>query len=72
MLSVTRKVGEYIKIGDDIIVVVQRRGKGGVRLGIVAPKDVKIWRGDEPLELPKKKRKKKKPGRQKSGRGDGS
>lgn len=68
MLSLTRKVGEYFTIGDDITIVVQRRAKGGVRIGIQAPKELKIWRGDEPLEMGKKKRRKK---RGRNGRGGG-
>ena len=44
MLVLTRKVGETIVIDDDIeITVVQVKGKQ-VRVGIKAPKDVKVHR----------------------------
>ena len=44
MLVLTRKVGEGIIIGDDIrITVVEVKG-GGIRLGIEAPAEKKIYR----------------------------
>lgn len=44
MLILTRKIGEVIRIGDNIeISVVDVRGKQ-VRLGITAPKEVKVLR----------------------------
>jgi carbon storage regulator len=44
MLVLTRKTGEGIIIGDDIkITVVELKG-GGVRIGIDAPRDMKIHR----------------------------
>jgi carbon storage regulator len=44
MLVLTRKQGEGIIIGDDIrITVVEIKG-GGIRLGIEAPPDQKIYR----------------------------
>ena len=46
MLVLSRSRNETIKIGDDVeIVVVQVKG-GGVRLGITAPKEVTILRGE--------------------------
>ena len=46
MLFLTRKIGEVIHIGSDInITVLDIRGKQ-VRLGIEAPKDVKILRDE--------------------------
>jgi len=44
MLTLTRKVGETIRIGDDIEIVVKEIRKNQVRIGIVAPKHVKIYR----------------------------
>jgi len=44
MLTLTRKVGETIRIGDDIEVVVKEIRKNQVRIGIVAPREVKIYR----------------------------
>ena len=46
MLTLTRKVGEIIRIGDDIQVVVKEIRKNQVRIGIVAPRDVKIFRDE--------------------------
>lgn len=45
MLVLTRKVGESIRIGDDIVVHV-RRINGSVRLAIDAPRDTNIVRAE--------------------------
>ena len=44
MLTLTRKVGESIRIGDDIQIVVKEIRKNQVRIGINAPKDVAVHR----------------------------
>lgn len=44
MLVLTRKVGERINIGDEIIVRVVDINRGNVRLGIEAPGNVSIYR----------------------------
>lgn len=44
MLVLSRKVGERLLIGDDIVVVVVRVRDGVVRLGIDAPKEIAIAR----------------------------
>ena len=44
MLTLTRKVGESIRIGDNIQIVVKEIRKNQVRIGIVAPREVKIFR----------------------------
>jgi len=44
MLVLTRKVGEGIRIGDDITIILIEMKGGGVRLGIEAPSAVKIHR----------------------------
>ncbi len=46
MLILRRKVGEKIVIGDGITVVVNRVSGGRVTLGIEAPTDVHIVRGE--------------------------
>lgn len=46
MLSLGRKVGEKIIINNNIVITVIGIGRGRVRIGIEAPKDVKIWRGE--------------------------
>jgi len=44
MLVLSRKVGEKIMIGDNIVLeVVDIRGNN-VRLAVTAPKDVQVWR----------------------------
>ena len=44
MLVLTRKVGDGIRIGDDIIIKVVELKGGGVRIGIDAPLNTKIYR----------------------------
>lgn len=46
MLTLTRKVGEIIRIGDDIQVVVKEIRRNHVRIGLLAPKSVKLYRGE--------------------------
>jgi carbon storage regulator len=44
MLVLTRKIGEGIILGDNIKVTVIELKGGGVRLGIEAPSEMKIYR----------------------------
>jgi carbon storage regulator len=44
MLVLTRKVGERILIGDNIVVQVVEFNRGSVKLGIEAPETVSIFR----------------------------
>ncbi len=46
MLVLGRKVGERILIGDDVVVTVVSVSKDGVRVGIEAPRDVRIHRAE--------------------------
>jgi carbon storage regulator len=46
MLVLTRKLNEKIHIGDSIELVVLSIDKGRVRLGIAAPSDVPVHRGE--------------------------
>ena len=56
MLVLSRKVGERILIGDNLAVKVLGIRKGRVKLGIEAPEDVRVLRGEldpEPEGRPK-------------------
>ena len=44
MLVLSRKPGDQILIGDDIVITVVRLGPNTVKIGIDAPKDVGILR----------------------------
>lgn len=44
MLVLSRKPGERIFIGDDIVITIVRIGPATVRLGIEAPKEMNIAR----------------------------
>lgn len=46
MLVLTRKLGETIKIGDDVEIMVVQIGTHKVRIGITAPKDVNVDRSE--------------------------
>lgn len=46
MLVLTRKLGEAVEIGDDIRITVTDLVNKGVKLGIEAPKSVKIVRAE--------------------------
>jgi carbon storage regulator len=46
MLVITRREGETIHVGKDVkIIITQVRG-GKVRVGVEAPKETLIWRGE--------------------------
>lgn len=44
MLVLTRKQGEQILVGDDIVITVLESRRDGVRIGIDAPRGLKIQR----------------------------
>jgi carbon storage regulator len=44
MLVLSRKLGEKIMIGDDIVITVVDIDRGKIRLGITAPKEVPVYR----------------------------
>jgi carbon storage regulator len=48
MLILTRKVGEKVRIGPDIVLTVLEVESYRVRLGIEAPRDVKVLRAELP------------------------
>ncbi len=48
MLVLSRKAGDEIIIGDDIRVVVSQISGGRVSIGIQAPRDIHIVRGELP------------------------
>jgi len=44
MLVLTRKIGERVIIGDDVVITVLEARNDKVRLGIDAPADVPVYR----------------------------
>lgn len=46
MLVLTRRVGESVVIGDDVVVTVLEVRSDGVRLGIDAPRHVRVHRSE--------------------------
>jgi carbon storage regulator len=51
MLVLTRKAGEQIRIGEEITITVVRTKGKAVRLGIQAPAEVSILRGELAFEI---------------------
>ncbi|WP_286871828.1 carbon storage regulator [Spongiibacter sp.] len=50
MLTLTRRPGETIEIGDDIVIHINRIRGNQVSVSIDAPDDVDIWRGEIGVE----------------------
>lgn len=46
MLVLTRRVGESVVIGDDVVVTVLEVRSDGVRLGIDAPRHIRVHRSE--------------------------
>ncbi len=44
MLILTRKVGESINVGDNIVIKVVESSRGSVRIGIDAPREITVLR----------------------------
>jgi len=53
MLILSRKVGEEIILGNDIVIKISQISKGNVKIGIEAPKDTLILRGELKDEIQK-------------------
>jgi carbon storage regulator len=51
MLVLTRKVGERIRIGDEIVVTIVRIQNDKVRVGVEAPKHVAVHREEVAVEI---------------------
>ena len=51
MLVLSRKVGERIMIGDNVIVTVVNNSRGSVSLGIEAPREVAVNREEIAAKL---------------------
>lgn len=45
-LVLSRKVSETIKIGDDVTVTIEQVAGGRVKVGITAPRSVRVLRGE--------------------------
>lgn len=46
MLVLTRKRDEMIQIGDNIVIKILKTGKGAIKIGIDAPGNVRVIRGE--------------------------
>ncbi len=46
MLVLSRKLGEVIRIGDNIVLTIVEIDSGKVRIGIQAPRDVPVHRAE--------------------------
>ncbi len=46
MLVLTRKPAETIQIGNNIVIKVIRTGNGSVKLGVEAPQEIRVMRGE--------------------------
>jgi carbon storage regulator len=46
MLVLTRKVDERIQVGKDVVITIVRVRGGAVRVGIEAPKEVRVKRSE--------------------------
>ncbi|QGQ24036.1 carbon storage regulator [Gimesia benthica] len=46
MLVLTRKRDEVIQIGEDIVIKILKTGKGAIKIGIEAPGNVRVIRGE--------------------------
>lgn len=56
MLLLTRKLGEQIRINDDVVItVVDIKRDGEVRIGIEAPRDVPVHRAEVWEEIKRNK-----------------
>lgn len=51
MLVLTRRLGESILVGDDIVVTVLELGRDQVRIGISAPRSVSVHREEVYQEI---------------------
>ncbi len=51
MLVLTRKQAETIHIGEDIVIKVVQTGRGSIKIGIEAPKAVRVLRGEVAEEV---------------------
>jgi len=55
MLVLSRKLGERIVIGDDIVITIVKIDRSQIRIGIEAPQDVPVYREEiAPLRVEKK------------------
>ncbi len=51
MLILTRKSGERIRIGNDILIQPMKTAKGKVKIGIIAPESIPIYREEIYLQI---------------------
>jgi len=56
VLVLSRKIGERIRIGDNISVTVVKIGHGGVRIGVEAPPELAVIREELAEEIERAER----------------
>lgn len=57
MLVLSRKLGEKIVVGDNIVITVVKIDRNQIRIGIEAPQDVSVYREEiAPMRIEKKSR----------------
>ncbi len=55
MLVLSRKLGEKIVVGDNIVITVVKIDRNQIRIGIEAPQDIPVYREEiAPLRVEKK------------------
>jgi len=54
VLVLSRKPGERIMLGDDIVVQVLQISGNSVRIGVEAPRSLRVWREEVWVELDRK------------------
>lgn len=52
MLVLSRKIGETIRVSDDIVITVTKIGPNSVRIGVAAPDATRIVRGELVEDVP--------------------
>lgn len=55
MLTLTRKVGQAIRIGDDVVIYVEEVNKDEITIGIKTPNHIKVYDAEDLYKTPPQK-----------------